>query len=181
MSRWWLGIGAPGWVERSGRADVASGSALLWPRLGAVPGHLRRSGLLLVVACAVALSGCAVAGADPTVLTPSSPSAPALVPSDGVTLASLGFQHGPAGFSLPRGLQITLRVDQSNVVTLVVPADQGELLGGYLRAHLPGLGWTITADSPDALLATGEQWDAALTTNSQAAALTLRRQGTVDK
>lgn len=136
---------------------------------------------MLALGCVLAVSGCASAGADSTVAMSSPTATSVSVPPEGVTLASLGFQHGPADFTLPRGLQITSNVDQSNVVTLVVPANQGDLLGGYLRANLPGLGWTITADSADALMASGEQWDAALTTNSRVAALTLRRQGTVNK
>lgn len=93
----------------------------------------------------------------------------------GVSLASLGFLHGPDGFTVPVGLDVRQSVDQSNVVTLVVPADQGDELLGYLAASLPATGFTITARSADSLIFEAPDWQGAFTMSDSLAGLTLRR------
>lgn len=96
----------------------------------------------------------------------------------GVSLSSLGFLHGPAGFTVPAGLDIVQSVDQSNVVTLVVPAEQGGGLISYLEATLPGSGFTVTARSADSLIFEAPGWQGAFTMSQSMAGLTLRRLGT---
>ncbi|SER59439.1 hypothetical protein SAMN05443377_10391 [Propionibacterium cyclohexanicum] len=96
-------------------------------------------------------------------------------PMPGVTLSSLGFMHGPAGFTVPAGLDLRDRVDQSNVVTLVVPAAQGQGLLDYLNASLPALGYTVTARSADSLIFEAPGWQGAFTMSDALAGLTLRR------
>lgn len=93
----------------------------------------------------------------------------------GESLAALGFLHGPQGFTVPTGLDVRQSVDQSNVVTLVVPADQGPELLGYLEARLPAAGYTITARSADSLVFGNAGWQGAFTMSDSLAGLTLRR------
>ncbi len=93
----------------------------------------------------------------------------------GVSLASMGFLHGPEAFTVPAGLDVRQRVDQSNVVTLVVPADQGGELLNYLEARLPAAGFTITARSADSLIFGTSDWQGAFTMSDSLAGLTLRQ------
>ncbi|CUW09803.1 hypothetical protein EFN20_05645 [Propionibacterium freudenreichii] len=91
-----------------------------------------------------------------------------------MTLASLGFVNGPQGFRVPDGLEQRQRVDQTNVVTLVVPGSQGQQLYDYLRNALSSLGFTLTAASGDSLIFDAPGWEGAFTMDDQLAGLTLR-------
>jgi len=93
----------------------------------------------------------------------------------GVTLADLGFQHAPADFRVPTGLELSERVDQENVVTLVVPGTQGSALYEFVRAELSSVGFTLAAVSDDSLIFGAPGWDGAFTMDDQVAGLTLRR------
>ncbi|MFT8395711.1 hypothetical protein [Propionibacterium sp.] len=92
-----------------------------------------------------------------------------------MSLASLGFLHAPENFSVPGGLYLQQTVDQSNVVTLVVPEEQGAELLNHLEATLPTEGFTITARSADSLIFSAPGWQGAFTMSDQVAGLTLRR------
>lgn len=102
---------------------------------------------------------------------------PSVNPStlDGVTLSSLGFANGPEGFRVPAGLELRQRVDQTNVVTLVVPGSQGHQFYDFLRSGLSSLGFTITAASSDSLIFDAPGWQGAFTMDDQIAGLTLRQ------
>ena len=125
--------------------------------------------------------GCgAASGPEPT----SSPSArpspvEVSVPSDGVTLEELGFQNGPAVFSVPRSSVLTTTVDQDRTVTLVIGEPSPEAMAQYLRIALPVTGFTIdqdeTADDSSTLTFSGFGWSGVFTGAAQTSAVTLRR------
>ena len=134
-----------------------------------------------VTLCVYVLVGC---GADPsndstpappTVSAGSSPS----IPSDGMTLAALGYLNGPIWqFSLPRTVRITTNVDQPNNVVAVMSSPSPVAIESYLRRTLPAAGFTITADRPDAKSMTfaGYGWTGSFTSDHQASAVLLRPQ-----
>lgn len=69
---------------------------------------------------------------------------------------------------------ISYTVDNPNNVTLVIDEDQGDSTYLFLRTHLPGAGFRITADGQKSLTFAGRGWDGAYTVSSTVAALTLR-------
>lgn len=97
-----------------------------------------------------------------------------VVPEGGVTLAEVGVRYGPDGFSVPRGLVVAQVIDQTNVVTMVMDAEQGGLLYDYLSEHLDEMGFVIEGQSPDSLYFTVEGWEGAYTQANGVAGLTLR-------
>lgn len=145
----------------------------------------RWTGLIAVVGVAGAvLTGCSAAvNSDqrgPTISPSVQPSKPPTLPAGGSWLADYGFANGPRGFSVPAGLAIGERVDQPNVVTLIVDADQSAQLAEYLATNLPVMGFEITArdsisGTPSALIFEAPGWQGAFTRGEQRAALTLRR------
>lgn len=92
----------------------------------------------------------------------------------GVTLASLGFQNGPEGFLVPQGLTFSQRVDQENVVTLIVPVRQGQGLLDFLNDNLGAQGYQIEGSSDDSLVFSSPDWEGAFTMSDEQAGLTLR-------
>ena len=162
--------------------------------------------LRLVAAVAVAAAGLTACGAapgpgDPTTsatpsssATPTSPASPAsptnsaASPSptatgsgsptalSGLTLRQLGFTNGPEEFSLPTDLVLATRVDQPNVVTLVLARPSPETVEDYLRATLPGSGFTIDAraDTGQAMTFVGHGWTGAFTGTGSTTAIVLR-------
>jgi hypothetical protein len=126
------------------------------------------------------LAGCSVSqSSDSNVPPPTVSSAPVLIPSDGITLAALGYLHGPVQqFSLPRTAVITTKVDQPNNVTAVVSSPPPREVGTYLRAALPAAGFVITADRPAANTMTfaGHGWSGSFTGDNRASAVLLRPQ-----
>lgn len=95
----------------------------------------------------------------------------------GQTLAGMGFRNGPRNFTVPDDLVLTDRVDQTNVVTLVMDGGQGHRVHDYLLAELPGQGWRIEASSEDSIVFSTDGWEGAFTTTDARAGLTLRRLG----
>lgn len=103
-----------------------------------------------------------------------------MLPADGATLADFGIKNGPVGFTLPKGLAISQVIDQPNVVTVIVSAEQAGKLGDYLATNLASMGFTITGRTPTAGTATSltfemPDWQGAFTTGDRQAGLTLRR------
>jgi hypothetical protein len=137
-----------------------------------------------MVAAGAALLGCLLAGcsaaqsSDSNTPPPSaSPAPPPLIPSDGITLAALGYLNGPARqFSLPSTAVIRARVDQPNNVTAVVSSPSPAELSSYLRRALPAAGFMITADSPatNTMTFTGHGWSGSYTGDERASAVLLR-------
>lgn len=111
---------------------------------------------------------------------PTTTSAPApSIPSDGVTLAALGYLNGPIQhFSLPRTAVIMAIVDQPNNVTAVVSSPSPAELRSYLLRTLPAAGFQITADRPEAntLTFAGHGWNGNFTGDDHASAVLLRPQ-----
>lgn len=139
--------------------------------------------LVGVVMLAVA-GGATACGAAPTPVRQPPTTRPATarpVPAGGVTLAQLGFAHGPRDFSLPEGVRVVQRVDQSNVVTLVMDRPSGPELARWLRERAREEGVAIRADAGDALVydvgvAPGAGgWSVAFT-GGEPSGLTLRKQ-----
>lgn len=119
---------------------------------------------------ATVLTGCAAGGSThPTAERPSF-----AAPTGAQTLAQLGFTHGPRNFAVPAGVAITRRIDQDNVVTMMVGRADGTLIVAFLREHLTGWGWQLTGQSDDSLTFAQPGWDGAVTVSSQIAGLTLR-------
>ena len=137
-----------------------------------------------VLPVVVALLGCLLAGcstgysSDSNLPPPTvSPAQPPSIPSDGITLAALGYLNGPVReFSLPRAAAIRAKVDQPNNVTAVVSSPSPAELSSYLRRALPEAGFQITADSPAAntLTFTGHGWSGSFTGDDRASAVLLR-------
>jgi len=111
---------------------------------------------------------------------PTTTSAPApSIPSDGVTLAALGYLNGPIQqVSLPRTAVIMAKVDQPNNVTAVVSSPSPAELRSYLLRTLPAAGFQITADRPEAntLTFAGHGWNGNFTGDDRASAVLLRPQ-----
>ena len=101
------------------------------------------------------------------------------IPSDGLTLAALGYLNGPAQhFSLPRTAAVTVKVDQPNNVAMVVSSPPPAEIAAYLRRALPAAGFTITADDAAATTMTfsGNGWIGRFTGNDRVSAILLRPQ-----
>lgn len=119
------------------------------------------------------MAGCA----DGTPTPAPGPSLSAVaVPNGGVSLAQLGFRHGPAAaVTLPAGVRPGLRVDQPNLLTLTIEEPPGAMVEVWLRSHLPAAGFTIRAEGGGGLLFDGHGWQGAFTATEADSALTLRR------
>ena len=137
-----------------------------------------------VLAAVGALLGCLLVGcsagqsSDSNSPPPTaSPTQPPSIPSDGITLAALGYLNGPIQqFSLPRTAVIRAKVDQPNNVTAVVSSPSPAEISSYLRRALPAAGFMITADSPAAntMTFTGHGWGGSFTGDDRASAVLLR-------
>ena len=144
--------------------------------------QLKIRGHLLAAAAAFLgclLTGCSVgypndgSSAAPTASSMPSPS----IPSDGITLAGLGYLNGPIHeFSLPRTAVITAKVDQPNNVVAVVSLPSPAELRSYLLRALPAAGFEITADRPatSTLTFAGHGWSGSFTGDDRASAVLLR-------
>lgn len=135
-------------------------------------------GVALALGLAVALTGCA-AGSVPDVPSPGPPSpAPTVsTPSDGVSLAALGFENGPVDrVFVPFGAQVSARVDQPNNVTVVMTAPGATELSAFYRRTASGNGFALTADdaATTTLTFAGFGWTGTFTGDAQASALLLR-------
>lgn len=108
--------------------------------------------------------------------TSSSPTGSPTTATRGLTLRQLGFSNGPEEFSLPTDLVLATRVDQPNVVTLVLARPSPETVEDYLRATLPGSGFTIDAraDTGQAMTFVGHGWTGAFTGTGSTTAIVLR-------
>ena len=137
-----------------------------------------------VLAAAVTVLGCLLMGCsvgypnDGTSAAPTTSSAPSpSIPSDGITLAALGYLNGPIHqFSLPRTAVITAKVDQPNNVVTVVSSPSPAELRSYLLRALPAAGFEITADRARAntLTFAGHGWTGSFTGDDRASAVLLR-------
>ena len=95
---------------------------------------------------AVTLFVCLLVGCSAGPSSDSTPAPPAVsaasppaIPSDGITLAALGYLNGPIQqFSLPRTVRITTKVDQPNNVVAVVSSPSPAAIASYLRRALAG-------------------------------------------
>lgn len=127
------------------------------------------AGLLLVAGCGAA--------PRPDLKTAPPPSATVSPPSDGVTLASLGFRNGPAAaFSVPRTVIWTASVDEPSGVTVVFRRPDATELAGYLRRVLPQTGFQVTQDDPATTTLTfaGYGWHGSFTGAGASSAVILR-------
>ena len=131
----------------------------------------------VLVAVALASGGCAASYPAPSQLVSASPSSAARTPADGVTLASLGFTNGPSYLLVPRGVVIKERVDQPNVVTLVLTWPDGPTVARYLTGNVEAMGFRLVASSSDSVVFADDHWDGAFTSVDGLAGLTLRRIG----
>ncbi|SPF67703.1 Hypothetical protein PROPJV5_0662 [Propionibacterium ruminifibrarum] len=128
--------------------------------------------LLSVAACS---AGAAAPTQSPAVTSPAGGRTATTIDQEGVRLTELGFRNGPADFTVPAGLVLTGRVDQDNVVTLLMDQGQGRRVHDHLMATLPGAGWTIEGSSDDSIVFSTSEWEGALTVTAGQAGLTLRR------
>lgn len=133
--------------------------------------------LSLTVLTALTVAGCngSASAPGPPVPPATRLAAPASVPG-GVSLAALGFRYGPADrVWLPNTVIIRTRVDQENVVTVVLDEPAGDTVAAFLRAHLPAGGFTITTDANGALIFNDPDWAGSFMSNERLCALTLRK------
>jgi hypothetical protein len=106
-----------------------------------------------------------------------SPAPSATISPSGLTLRELGFENGPLDeFSLPSDLAIATRVDQPNVVTIVLAGPDPAAVEDYLRAILPAEGFTIDAraDAGQAMTFEGHGWTGGFTGSGATSAVVLR-------
>lgn len=132
---------------------------------------MQRIGIALVAA--LALAGCSASPDTPPASPTTAPTVTA-APDGGVLLRDIGYANAPEMFSIPRGAEITDRIDAYNNITAIFTIPSGQEMAEYLRAHLPGMGFEITADANQSMLFTNGNWQGALTTNGGLAALSLR-------
>lgn len=147
--------------------------------------RLRVIGLTITTAVALLGATACTAGTNSTEAGNSTspraqPTTPPSPPAGTKSFADYGFRHGPESFFLPAGLAIGQRVDQPNVVTLFVPADQAAQLADFLDANLTAMGFEIVARTlnlgvPTSLIFTAPGWHGAFTLGQEQAGLTLRR------
>lgn len=135
-------------------------------------------GIVTTALLVAALAACGAAP-RPDVPIPPSPSAtaPVVVPSDGVSLAALGFTYGPVDrVFVPFGARIGSRVDQPNNVTVVMTSPPAADLVAFYRRTAAANGFAVTAEDPatTTMTFTGFGWTAAFTGDAQASALLLR-------
>lgn len=147
---------------------------------GAAPGDRLRGGrgarsLALGTLTLVLLAGCSAAPEpQPDPVPTPGPAAASARP--GVTLRSLGLTHGPVdAVTLPPSVSVLERIDQENVITLVLAPDDGLPAAEHLVATLPAAGFQVTGSVPGSLTFTSPQWDGAFTTSPEVSGLTLRR------
>lgn len=124
------------------------------------------------LAAAAALSGCSAVPPEPMPTDP--PAAASAAPDGGVLLSDLGFRHAPAGFSLPATSVLTETVDSANNVTAVLSQPAADEVLGYLRTHLPAMGFEVTADADGSLLFQSATHQGAFTSTDAVSAVTLR-------
>lgn len=111
---------------------------------------------------------------------PSSTEAPtaSATAEEGTTLRELGFENGPLDdFSVPSDAVVSTRVDQPNVVTIVLARPSPPTVEQYLRTTLPGEGFTIGArGGPDggAMTFEGNGWRGGFTGTAATSAIVLR-------
>ncbi|MGA4669452.1 hypothetical protein ACPCG0_06585 [Propionibacteriaceae bacterium Y1923] len=132
-----------------------------------------RRTLLTGAAALLVLAGCSAADGTET---PSSPSRLASAPAGGQLLRERGISHGPANMALPQGITVTRTIDQPNVVTLVFGPEDGRTVLDYLTLHAATLGLRDVQTGHESMVFTLDGWDGGLTTSSEIAGLTLRRQ-----
>jgi len=132
----------------------------------------------VVALCCCLLAGCSADQSSDSI-SPSPTASPVRpsIPSDGITLAALGYLNGPVRqFSLPRTAVIKAKVDQPNNVTAVVSSPSPAELSSYLRGALPAAGFVITADSraTNTMTFTGQGWSGSFTGGERGSAVLLR-------
>lgn len=142
-----------------------------------------------VLATAVLVSGCS---AGPVAPDPSGSSASAssassgsavspvpsiTIPSDGVSLRTLGFSNGPAEFSLPVGTVLSTSADQIQQVTAVISSPAPAEVSQYLLQVLPTTGFTVGRNQTDAIEFTGYGWTGSFVATGGLSAVTLQPGG----
>lgn len=141
---------------------------------------------LAFAATALTACGSATEPAEPsqtptqsTTASPTPPPSPSATIETGLTLQQLGFENGPTGFTLPPESVITTKVDQPNVVTVVLSRPGPQTVEDYLRSTLPDEGFTIDARSTanGALTFKGNGWTGGFTGTTVSSAIVLRPAG----
>ena len=128
-----------------------------------------------LVALGLGLAGCSAAPAPPptATLSPSAWPAPGL-PAGSTALRDLGFSNAPEDFGLPPGVRVTPISNQLSVITAGFSPADGATVLAFLKAHLPEMGYAITAASADSVVFAGQTWHGAFTMSPAIALLTLR-------
>lgn len=139
--------------------------------------------LVAASVAAVLLVGCAPSqdsSATTSSVIPSVTTTSTATPAAGaVSLAGLGLEHGPAGFLLPEGITVVDQVDHVNNVTLLLEPDDAPVVLAFLRTHLHGSGFRITADGNGSMTFVSDRadtagWSGALASSQNLTGLTLR-------
>lgn len=152
---------------------------------------------VMLLALSLALGGCSgtpvgpASSPSPVPSGPTTASSTPTIPSEGVTLAALGFSYGPRQtFSVPRAAYVTATSDQAGLVTLVLAAPSPSAVYGYLSSALPAAGFTIQAQRANgatpgsdsttatpAMTFTGHGWTGNFTGAGKTSAIILRPAG----
>ncbi|WCC79406.1 hypothetical protein O6R08_07710 [Cutibacterium equinum] len=136
-----------------------------------------KSRAVLVATALLVVAGCAPSH-QAAVPTPDAGS-PTPAPAGAQTLAGLGFENGPRNFRVPQGLDVTMRVDHANNITLLTEPDTSGRVHDFLAANLAASGFVVTGDGNGSLTFTSNRpdtqgWTGAFTSSDEAAGLTLR-------
>jgi hypothetical protein len=126
------------------------------------------------------LMGCSAGSSSDSSPAPpvASPAGPPSIPSDGASLAALGYLNGPVQqFSLPSTAILKAKVDQPNNVAAVLSSPSPAEIASYLRRTLPAAGFAITDDDPAAKTLTfiGNGWTGNFTGASNGVSAVLLR------
>ncbi len=137
---------------------------------------MRPAASLAAGALILGLAACSAAEQPvPTTDRSASPTSTAL-PAGAVSLTGLGFRNGPTGeVFVPESAEISYRVDQPNVVTLIFAQPSGPKLVDFYSTSLPARGFTVTGASADSLTFTRPGWEGSFTSTDEVSGLTLRR------
>lgn len=132
-----------------------------------------------MLAAGALVLGLAACGAEeqpvPTIERSASPTSTAL-PDGAVSLTTLGFRNGPTQeVFVPKSAELSYRVDQPNVVTLIFAQPSGPKLVEFYSISLPARGFTVTGFSADSLTFTRPGWEGSFTSTDEVSGLTLRR------
>lgn len=141
-----------------------------------LPPRVKSAAILLAGALIGGLASCGQAEPPPEIAQRVATATSTALPQGAVSLATLGFVNGPkADVFVPDGAEISYRIDQPNVVTMIFSAPSGGELVAFYSASLPARGFVVTGSSEDSLTFTRPGWEGSFTSTAEVSGFTLRK------